>query len=147
MQRTDSLLAPILNRLGIAEGVRLQRIRQDWHSLFGETLSAHMSPARLAEGELLLNVDSPIWIQQLTFSKGEIVKKLRAYGVSELRFKIGRIPRKNQTQSASASPRTLTPEEEQFVDGLASDITDETLRDAVKKAASRSLGARKRPLT
>ncbi len=91
MEKAGSLLEPVVKRLGIESGVRLSRIKNDWHTLFEKPLSLHMSPSRLTGGELLLNVDSPIWIQQLNFLKKEILKKLSRYGVREIRFRIGKV--------------------------------------------------------
>jgi len=141
MERADSLLAPVLDRLGITEEVRLHRIKRDWHTLFDKPLSEHMSPSKLSGKELLLNVDSPIWSQQLTFYKRDITKKLRGYGVSGVRFRIGRITRNKCDENEIGVPCPLSPEDEKFVAALGSDIEDEPLREAVKKAVEKHLSS------
>jgi len=143
MEKAGPLLGPVLRRLGIEAGVSLARIKNDWHRIFDKTLSAHMYPSQFSEGELLLNVDSPIWIQQLGFYKKEIVLKLGAYGVREVRFRIGRVGRTEQVKEAAPAPAELTAEEKEFVEGLLETIGDEGLRGAVKAAAEKSLRMKK----
>ena len=138
MEKTDSLLAPVLKRLGIEDGVRLDRIKTSWESLFDQPLSLHMSPSRFAEGELLINVDSPLWMQQLTFCRQEIIKKLALYGVREVRFRIGGIYRKKKREQERPA-RLLSHEDAAFVEGLIAGIGDEEIRAAIKAAAERSL--------
>lgn len=139
MKSTGTLLGPIVKRLGIEEGVRLIRIRNDWHTIFDSPLSLHMSPSILSEGELLLNVDSPIWIQQLSYYKREILTKLSTYGVRDVRFRVGRITREKQLRQSTAAITELSSEDALFISGLVSDIRDDELKKAVKGAAEKSM--------
>lgn len=139
MEKASHALSPLLNRLGLAAGVRLGRIRSEWDSLFGPTLSVHMSPSRLAEGELLVNVDQPIWIQQLTFYKRQIVEKLRPYGVREVRFRIGRIYRHKTPGPSVREPADLSTEDAAFVESLLAGVGDENLKKAIRNAAEKSI--------
>lgn len=146
MDRAESLLAPILRRLGIDEDVRLLRIRKDWHIIFDRPLASHMSPSRLLEGELLLNVDSPIWMQQLSFSKNELLDKLRKYGVKNLRLRVGRVSRRTDgTKGPEIPPQIeLAAEDAEFLDQLISDIRDEELKETIRTVAKKSLSAKRR---
>lgn len=139
MERASQALSPLLKRLGLTAAVRLQRIRNEWDALFGPTLSAHMSPSRLAEGELLVNIDQPIWMQQLTFHKRQITEKLRPYGVKNVRFRIGRIYRAKTPGPAVREPAGLSTGDAAFVEALVSGVTDENLRQAIRSAAEKSM--------
>jgi Dna[CI] antecedent, DciA len=141
VEKAGPLLSPLLRRLGIDEDVRLQRIRNDWPTLFDKPLSMHMSPSKLFEGDLLLSVDSPVWMQQLGFCKKEILNKLAAYGVKDVRFRIGRISQKQKSgRVASAlTPSELSTEENLFISGVVSGIDDETIRESICKAMEKSL--------
>jgi hypothetical protein len=144
MKKAGYLLDPVLRKLGIEAGVRLAQMKNEWHTLFDKSLSLHMFPVRLSEGELLLSVDSPIWIQQLTYYKREIIGKLAGYGVKEVRFRIGAVSR---TKQAPASPPPLSPlsaEDQGFVDALAGCVRDPEVGRAVSAAAERSIRAKKR---
>jgi hypothetical protein len=145
MEKTDSLLMPFLRRLGIESGAHLARIKENWHAIFAEPLSAHMYPARLSDGEILLNVDSPLWMQQLSYHKREIISKLSSYGVREVRFRTGRIPRAKHGKQALRRYGELSPEDAAFVEDLLPGIRDNDLRNAVKSAAEKSLTSGRSP--
>jgi len=91
VKRIDHLLIPFIRELGIEDSVRLAEIKKDWYNLFNEPLSSHMSPYKLSEGEILLTVDSPVWLQELSFYKEDIIKKLSSYNVKSVRFRLGRV--------------------------------------------------------
>lgn len=140
MEKTDSLLAPVLKRLGIEDGVRLARIQAAWEDIFDRPLSQHISPARYAGGELLINVESPPWLQQLTYCKRDVVNKLGPFGVREVRFRIGRIYRRER-QGEAIPATTLSAEDRRFIEELIEGVADDAIRAAVKAAAERSLGS------
>ncbi len=146
MKKAGTLLDPILRQLGIEAGVRLARMKSEWAALFEKPLSLHMSPGRLSEGELLLFVDSPLWIQQLNYYRQEIIAKLTHYGVTDVRFRLGRVSGPWQT---SVLPQqlplpALSDEEAAFVDRLADAAGDPELGRSVRAAAERSIRSKKR---
>ncbi len=143
MERTSSLLEPVFVKLGIAEGVRLIRIKTDWDKIFDKPLSLHMWPSKYSEGSLLLNVDSPVWVHQLTYHKSAILKKLGVYGVRDIRLRVGKISRKAQPVSVVYDVPGLSPEDSSFISGLVSGIGDAELREAIKGAAKKSFQANK----
>jgi hypothetical protein len=139
VKKAASLLSPLLKKLGIDEAVRLQRIRNDWQSLFEQPLLLHMSPSRLSEGSLLLSVDSPAWMQQLGFCKKEILMKLSGYGVRDLRFRIGRVSPTKHREDPCRKAMELSSEDTLFISGIISGIGDETLRETIRKTIEKSL--------
>ena len=145
MKRAETVLGPMLKQLGIENGVRLERIRNDWTDIFEKSISPHMFPATLHEGELLLHVESPAWMQQLTYYKKEIIQKLSSYAVTDVRFRLGRIKKKRQKQQAEKPMRTLSSEEASFAASVVADIRDEELKDSIRKAIEKSLIADRKP--
>ena len=141
MERAGSILLPALKRLGIEEEVRLNRIRQDWDTLFSKPLSSHMSPSKLLEGELLITADSPIWMQQLGFLKNEITGKLSPYGVKRLRFRVGRVSRKKESPAddMNSQGKKLSAGDSVFIQDLIANVGDDELKAAIKSAAEKSL--------
>lgn len=144
MERAGSILTPAIKRLGIEEDVRLQRIKNDWDAIFNKPLSLHMSPSRLLEGELLLNTDSPIWMQQLTFCRKEILGKLGAYGVREIRLRVGKVYRQkgDDPDAGEQMTRKVSDEDALFIDGLVAAVNDEELKTAIRNAAENFLSVR-----
>lgn len=93
MQRAGSALSPVLKELGMESAIALHRLRGQWGSLFGEALSLHARPVSLSGGRLLINVDSPVWLQELSFLKADMAEKLKGFGVKDIRLRLGRIRR------------------------------------------------------
>ncbi|MEW6107807.1 MAG: DUF721 domain-containing protein [Nitrospirota bacterium] len=144
MLRTDSILSPIIKNLGIDDGVCLARIKNNWYRIFNKPLSLHMYPSKFAEGELLINVDSPIWIQQLGYYKKEIIDKLSDYGVRDIRFRLGKIYGKRENVPAREhAVKELSREDNLFVSELLSNINDESLKASIRKALEKSLRSSK----
>lgn len=141
MKRADSLLSPIIRNLGIEEGVRLAQIRRDWYILFQKPLSYHMSPSLLSKGELLLNIDSPVWLQELKFYTADILKKLDPYGVKAIRFRLGRVSLTDKAGSINKKPedKHLKAEERSYIEKTVSQIHDEALKVTVKQAMERAI--------
>lgn len=140
MNRIDRLLPPILKGLGMEEAVRLEGIKRGWPSIFREPLSLHMSPSVLKNGELLITVDSPVWLQQLTFFKNEIVGNLNAFGVKDVRFRIGRVnvKRSKGHQDTRIKP-SLEEEARKEIEETVSEIKDPSMKESVRRVMGKAL--------
>jgi len=152
VKRADSLLIPYIRDLGIGDGVRLAEIKRDWYVLFNKPLSYHMSPSLLSEGEILLNVDSPVWLQELNFHKEVIQQKLSSYGVRTVRFRLGRVSteissgigsQKSRVRSKKSEDKQVKAEEHAFIEKTASHINDEALRLTVRLAMEKAIASGK----
>jgi len=141
MKKAEAVLGPMLKQLGIESGVRLERIRNEWFDIFESTLSSHMFPSSCTEHELLLNVDSPVWIQQLTYYKKEIIRKLSSFGVSDVRFRLGKVRKKTQPNSITKDVRKLSADDVSFASSVVLDIGDERLKEAIRRAIEKSLAS------
>jgi hypothetical protein len=141
VKRADSLLKPLIKDLGIEEGVRLSEMRQKWNVLFQEPLSHHISPSLFTGGELLLNVDSPVWLQELKFYKEDIIRKLSSYGVKAVRFRLGRIvtTEKSGVRNERREVKPLKTDERSFIDKAISGITDENLKVTLKTTMKKAI--------
>ena len=140
MYRADSLLKPFIKDLGIEEGIKLSEIRRHWTTLFREPLSCHMAPSLLNRGELLLTVDSPVWLQELNFYREDILKKLVSYGLSAVRFRLGRVSAKMKTEiKKQKSNARLTDTEKVFIQKAVSGIRDEALKETLKMTMERAI--------
>lgn len=77
----------------------LAYLRKDWASIVGKGIAHHSLPGSIRNGCLTVNVDDPIWINELTLQKDTIRENIAAhYGdrdISKLfqtiRFRIGEI--------------------------------------------------------
>ncbi|MEW6417197.1 MAG: DciA family protein [Nitrospirota bacterium] len=152
MKRVDSLLIPFVRELGIEDGVRLAKIKMNWHNLFNKPLSYHMSPYMLSGDEIVLNVDSHLWLQELNFYKEDIIKKLSAYSVKAVRFRLGtlmtstsrgRVSKKSEVTSQKSQVRRFTHEELSYIEDTISKINEPELRETVRRTIQKALISRR----
>lgn len=144
MKRADTLLTPFLKNSGIQDGVKLSAMRAQWHHLFSKPLSYHILPFRFSQGELLLNVDSHVWLQELNFLKRDIVKKLAPYGVRTVRFRIGKTQREPESRVGNGDVkkptyRQLTSTELSYIEETVSGLPDEELRRTVRTILEKAI--------
>lgn len=145
MKRVVDLLLPLVKDLGIEDNIRLTEIKKSWYSLFKDPLSSHMWPSKLSEGEILLNVDSPVWLQELNYYKEDIIKKLNSYGIKEVRFRLGRVSTRtmSEVKSQKSKVRRFSTEEISYIDNAVSEITDPELRETVRRAIEKAIASNK----
>ncbi len=144
METSGSILASLLKDLGIEDRVRLDSLQREWTTLFPAPLSLHTCPVDIKNGELAVNVDSPAWLQQLKFFKQDMIKKLRGHQVTEIRFKHGRIfkPRQNAPGDKDAAVQTTKKIQDSdiaWIDRTISDIQDPELKEALRKAITKTV--------
>ena len=143
MKRADSLLASVIKDLGIADGVKFAEIKRDWNALFDQPLSFHMSPSMFSNSELLIFVDSPAWLQELSFFREDIRRKLESYGVKSIRFRLGRVATntKKGVRNQKTGVKQLTNVEYEIVKEMVSKIDDEGLRGAMKNTIEKAIAS------
>ena len=137
VKRINGVLSPLLTHLGIDEAVRFEGMREEWARLFGEPLSLHMWPSSLKGGELLIHVDSPLWLHQLSFFKAEILRKLHLFEVREVRFRLGRMGHLSKIR-LNVKPEPEEPplgsDSIRYIEETIEGIQDLELRDCIRKA-------------
>ncbi len=141
MKRADVLLKPLIHDLGIVDGIRLAQIKAHWNTLFQKPLAYHMAPSSLSGNDLLLNVDSSVWLQELKFYESDIIRKLSAYQVKTVRFRLGRVrsTEGRQDQEPSGQGKTLTAADRTFIDETVSPLQDEELKEVIKKTLAKAM--------
>ena len=145
MNRLGGLLSPLLKGLGIEEAVRFEGIKGEWTNIFREPLSLHMYPSRLKNGELLINVDSAVWLQQISFYKAEIIRNLGPFGVKDVRFRIGKADTKRTppSQRPQQKKSSLDGAALRQIEETVSGIKDSPVKESIRRAMEKSLSARK----
>ena len=89
MQKISRGLEKLVKELGLEDAVRENSIRERWGELLGEPLAHHLFPKRLSGSTLHISVDSPLWLQEASFYRNEILKKLARLGIKEIKLKAG----------------------------------------------------------
>jgi len=154
MKPLGSLLLPICRHLGIEEMMKLESMKGRWHRLFDEPLSLHIYPMHLENGELVINVDSPGWLQQVQFYKQAIQDKLSDYAIRDIRFKYGKVYRRSVQVADSAvtrrqvprtsNSRVLSDSETLWIDEVICPVVDHDLKETIRTAIQKSLSQSRR---
>lgn len=138
------IISPILRESGLEEGVRFNLIKHRWDELFREPLSLHLYPVNLKDGELLVNVDSPVWLQEVTIHKEELLNVLKPFCVRDIRFRLGRIGFRRENirskkKGDKGPKRELTPQFLRFINDTISPVKDDELKEAIRATMEKSL--------
>ncbi len=92
----SDMLAPFLEKLGLARPDTAARISTDWSELVGEPWASQTRPAGLRSGELVVDVAGAGTLSVLRYRTGELLERLDAglgEGVVEVvRLRVARQP-------------------------------------------------------
>ncbi|NWF99220.1 MAG: DUF721 domain-containing protein [Nitrospirae bacterium] len=146
MKRLDILLAPLIKNFDLEDGARLSRLKKNWYNIFHPPLVSHIYPLNFSEGELLINVDSPAWMQELKFFRNEIISKLDSYGVKSIRFRIGRVQATTYNKNSKIfkkENKKLSDEEIIYIENTISQITEKELREKIRTAIEKAVSSGK----
>ena len=87
------LIGKVLGELGLDGVAKAHQIGARWEEVVGPQVAAHCRPLGIRGEVLELEVDSPVWSQQLQLRKPELLASLeRVFGTDaprEVRFQVG----------------------------------------------------------
>ena len=150
MENAGSILASIFKNIGMEDSLTLVRLQREWTTLFDEPLSLHIYPASLNNGILVVNVDSPLWLQQLKFFKQDILQKLDAYRINTIDFRHGSVnlSRRNLTgkyygmstcEQTCHPEKALTEADVTWIDHTVATVNDSGLQDRIRNILEKAL--------
>jgi len=114
MVTAGTVLKRLSREIGLESAFKLAELQAKWQDIFDERLRGHMYPHELRGDVLIIHVDSPLWLQELSYLKKEILKRLEGFSIKDLTLKIGKVPRCTRSQPKAA---------------LASDVLVESLKE------------------
>jgi predicted nucleic acid-binding Zn ribbon protein len=92
-----SLVGQVLGELGLDAAAGAFRIGERWEEAVGPEVARHSRPVAMRGRTLEVDVDSPVWGQQLQLLRPELLSALAAVlgedAPSDLRFRVGYIRR------------------------------------------------------
>lgn len=117
----------------------LAYLRRDWPEIVGKGIAHHSLPGSIRNGTLTVNVDDPIWIQELSLQKDSIRENITAHYAENdipklfqtIKFRIGDITREIRTGDEPAEMR-VDGETMKKIDKSVSAVEDPDLREALK---------------
>lgn len=143
MEKIYSVLNSIFQDLGLEDKLKIEILKNNWMIIFDKPLSHHTLPVDLKNEVLLINVDSPVWLEQLSFLKQEFLNKLQPYSIKDIRLKLGRV----YVRMSSQKGKDFIPKMPQgfqlsqvntlLVEEIISTIKDDELRSDMRRLITR----------
>ena len=144
MERISKAFEDIIGELGIEKAVTVENLRARWEEIVGATISIHTYPSFYKNGQLIINVDSPEWLNELKYHKQSMLIKLKPFEITNIRFKLGRLKKNASRITPDNRPVELNELEKGFAQDTASQVKDSSLRETIRKAIERSLANSKK---
>lgn len=80
------LVEPLLRALRLDDQFRMGRLETEWPSIMGPAVAVHTRPGRLNGNELVVFVDSSVWLSELYRSRAQMLVNLqKAFGKTRIR--------------------------------------------------------------
>lgn len=147
-ERVSSLLKQMLGKPGFGEQITRHQAWLIWDQLVGEQIAARARPLKLRKGVLEVQVDHPVWMQQLQMLKPTILEKINARipnaGITDIYL---RQTRNSQTykplktrQTPEPPPWTkveLTDADKETIEEELSSVESSELKDEMRKLFTR----------
>ncbi len=128
MQRAGSILKKFLHNYGLETGLTLATIKNQWLKLVGQTIAIHTSPDLIKGNTLFINVDTPQWMHHLSFFKQDLCHKLKPYRITEVRFKLGKLPEAVNI-SKEVNNVSLSEEDLRYIENTVRSVKDDGLKE------------------
>jgi predicted nucleic acid-binding Zn ribbon protein len=90
----DRLVPTVMKNFGLEQRLQQSQVFFLWPQIVGTDIARHAQPVRLQNGLLVIAVDHPVWLQELSrFHKPLLLQKVRerigAKAIRDLVFRIG----------------------------------------------------------
>ncbi|MDH4128876.1 MAG: DUF721 domain-containing protein [Spirochaetota bacterium] len=117
-----------------------------YNTISDDTIQKHTKAIYINNNELMVNVESPIYANQLSFKSQEIIssinRKLKKKIVTKIKFNVGDTNRENNIKDFYADPLEgikLSEEEKSKIHGILSDIEDKEIKNHLNHLYSSAL--------
>ncbi|HPQ80493.1 MAG TPA: DUF721 domain-containing protein [bacterium] len=144
------VLAKTRGTSAIRARMKSWRLWERWEDIAGKAVAEHARPARWQGKALVVRVENPSWMQELSFLKQKLTEKIRSeFPASEIRsikLELGELPPapKRIRREPAAAKKPLCKDEREFIERSVERIGDEELKEIAKRAMSRSFETKRR---
>ncbi len=150
MARISDVILKIARKFDIEIRLFEHTISKRWEEIVGEKVALHTKPDTISYRILTVYVDSSVWMQQLTFLKDNIVKKINEVTgrqiIKDIKFRIGDVAKdasaENKRPDERMEHRLLTKDDLIFADEVTKPIGDDETKGRAKKAVIKYLTAK-----
>lgn len=138
MHSLNTVLKKFVKDFGLEGGDALTNLQKQWATIAGQTIASHTSPFTIKSSVLTLTVDTPQWIHHLSFVKEEMLDKLVKFNISEVRFRLGKLPVPAHTVTDNCE-RVLTEDDKRFIENTLKSIKDKELKKSFRRLLTHAL--------
>ncbi|MEE8330023.1 MAG: DUF721 domain-containing protein [Thermodesulfovibrionia bacterium] len=138
MQPLSNILKKFVKDYGLDSGITLNIIKNQWIKLVGQNIALHTSPDLIKGNTLFINVDTPQWMHHLSFFKQDICQKLNPYRITEVRFKLGKLPEAANI-SKEINSVSLSEEDLRYIENTVRSIKDDELKERFRVLLANTL--------
>lgn len=135
-------LVKSLDDNGLTDQARLLRITLAWNQAVGPAVARRTLPHGFSRGVLFVGATSAAWQNELTYVKGDIIKKLNEVlgrtVVQDIRVQNGMNRTPLPWNDLPAPPPAIEDQDRRFAESIATDIRDPELRDIFENLAARA---------
>ena len=142
-ERVSGLLKQVLGEQGLDDRLARYQAWLIWDKIVGEQIARRARPLRFRQGVLEVQVDHPVWMQQLQMLKPQILDKLNRQlpnaDISDIYLRKAPTPFAAQEKRLAEQPpprwqlAQLSPEEEQQIEEQLKSLEDPDLRDEMRR--------------
>lgn len=142
-EQVGSLLKRVLGDRGLDERLTRYQAWLIWDQLVGEQIASRARPLRIRQNVLEVQVDHPVWMQQLQMLKPKILEKLNREipnaGITDIYLRKAKSipPRPQATREAASPPKwreiELSSAEQQQIEEQLTELRDPELRQELKQ--------------
>jgi len=152
-QAWGEALGHFLKVSGLSRRIQEQKLLDTWDRAVGNAIAEKTRPIRVRNRILQVKVINSVWMQQLQFMKGLIVKKLQEYMgndfLQDIRFYIGEIEPvgiKKEEKKTHEQSRGLSDAERRRIEKELAGIRDPEMQEIISRAYAKGLTAQKKRL-
>jgi predicted nucleic acid-binding Zn ribbon protein len=142
-ERIGDLLRERIADLGWECRLREEEVLSGWDAAVGPQIAAHARPSHIANRRLTIVTESPVWTQQLSMLKPELLRRIAgSFGpdtVTDLFFVTGKIEPAPRVPAPAAARRPVPAELPPAIESELAGISDVEVRDAVRSLVRAAL--------
>jgi predicted nucleic acid-binding Zn ribbon protein len=148
LDRLSYTLGSMLKARGLGSRLSEYRVFGQWEKAVGPVIARHAQPQAVRGKKLMLVVDSPAWMQQLSLLKPEIMEKVNSTlgkkTINDITLRLGEVELREQPPEEPLVRNVLNRDEKEKIEDYVREISDPDTREAVRRVIEKDFLSRKR---
>jgi len=76
VKKLGEVIEHLIKSEGIEKPILQSKALTDWEEIVGKKIAKHSTPEEVKHGVMMVKVETPVWRNELTLRKNEILEKL-----------------------------------------------------------------------